>query len=612
MSSKVEVIIEAKDSFSGTFKNFTRGLGPLTAAIGTVTGTLASYTSAILYNTKVIADNNDSVQKFSDRIKISTEALSKYEYIAERSGVQIAALRMGFQRMTRRIGEASMGTGIAVGALEDLDIAIKDIEGREPDKQFEILAQKLLAIEDPGRRAAMAMKFFDSEGVALLQTLTGGVEGLEQLKAEAEAFGIVVSEQAGKNAAAFNDSLTRLNMSVQGLRNYLAEKTMPVLTDLANLFANLVVNNRSQIIGFFEDVSIAMLKLAEYSAYAVGIMIDVWNGLRQTYLILKIVFLELAQTIQEGVDFITDKVVSMMERLNFRGIFDEAIAGARSFTSHNKEAIEVMEQMIQGAFDNLDVLSEEGLATARIAEFVEMAKEKFAELRESEDAPGLFQKSLGLTDEDIEKTTENAKVLADNVIGESFRAGEEHKHQVKYTKEVEAKGHKDRLKMLGDFSIKGFKIKQLLDLKSAIADTEEGAIAAYKAMAGIPIIGPALGAAAAAAVIAYGVARQAQISGLSLPIGQAHDGLSYVPREGTYLLSQGERVLAPQQNKDLTEALSGGVGGVLNVERLNLSVAENAINADSILAMDQEDWDQIVTEKIYPALQTLSFQGFKL
>jgi len=51
-------------------------------------------------------------------------------------------------------------------------------------------------------------------------------------------------------------------------------------------------------------------------------------------------------------------------------------------------------------------------------------------------------------------------------------------------------------------------------VNAAIA-TAEGAIKAYTSLAGIPIVGPALGAAAAAALVAYGVERQAQISAMA-------------------------------------------------------------------------------------------------
>ena len=48
----------------------------------------------------------------------------------------------------------------------------------------------------------------------------------------------------------------------------------------------------------------------------------------------------------------------------------------------------------------------------------------------------------------------------------------------------------------------------------------------------------------------------------------AHDGIGNVPKEGTWLLDGGERVLNPEQNKDLTNYLNnrkdGGPQVVIN------------------------------------------------
>ena len=41
---------------------------------------------------------------------------------------------------------------------------------------------------------------------------------------------------------------------------------------------------------------------------------------------------------------------------------------------------------------------------------------------------------------------------------------------------------------------------------------------------------------------------------------QAHDGIDNIPKEGTWLLDGGERVLNPQQNKDLTKYLNDASG----------------------------------------------------
>ncbi|MFN4317199.1 hypothetical protein [Acinetobacter parvus] len=48
----------------------------------------------------------------------------------------------------------------------------------------------------------------------------------------------------------------------------------------------------------------------------------------------------------------------------------------------------------------------------------------------------------------------------------------------------------------------------------------------------------------------------ATIQGVQAPTGMAHDGIDYVPKEGTWLLEKGERVLSPRQNADFTRAMN--------------------------------------------------------
>jgi hypothetical protein len=48
----------------------------------------------------------------------------------------------------------------------------------------------------------------------------------------------------------------------------------------------------------------------------------------------------------------------------------------------------------------------------------------------------------------------------------------------------------------------------------------------------------------------------ATIQGVQAPTGMAHDGIDYVPKEGTWLLDKGERVLSPRQNADFTRAMN--------------------------------------------------------
>ncbi|MBA6066346.1 phage tail tape measure protein [Pseudomonas mosselii] len=89
---------------------------------------------------------------------------------------------------------------------------------------------------------------------------------------------------------------------------------------------------------------------------------------------------------------------------------------------------------------------------------------------------------------------------------------------------------------------------------------------AYAATAAIPLVGPAMAPAAAAAAAMATAPMVAGVASTAL-MGMAHDGIDSIPREGTWLLDGGERVLNPNQNRDLTQYLrnandaGGGLGG---------------------------------------------------
>lgn len=107
----------------------------------------------------------------------------------------------------------------------------------------------------------------------------------------------------------------------------------------------------------------------------------------------------------------------------------------------------------------------------------------------------------------------------------------------------------------------------------AAAQVAMAALSAFTAMIGVPFVGPAIAPGAAiAAAGAAGVLMTAV--GASLD-GQAHDGIDYVPADGTWNLKKGERVTTAETSAKLDRTLddvaknSGGGGGVRDVKIIN-------------------------------------------
>lgn len=105
-----------------------------------------------------------------------------------------------------------------------------------------------------------------------------------------------------------------------------------------------------------------------------------------------------------------------------------------------------------------------------------------------------------------------------------------------------------------------FAAEKAYAVHKALMNVEETYSNTFNSLSAIPLFGPYIAAPGAAAAAAIQVASAASIQGMSAPsvAGIAHGGLTNVPEEATYLLQRDERVLSPNQNKDLVDFMNKG------------------------------------------------------
>nr|WP_307887670.1 transglycosylase SLT domain-containing protein [Acinetobacter seifertii] len=94
---------------------------------------------------------------------------------------------------------------------------------------------------------------------------------------------------------------------------------------------------------------------------------------------------------------------------------------------------------------------------------------------------------------------------------------------------------------------------------------------------------------AASIVLGMGMANVGMIAGQTIA-GMAHNGIDSVPKEGTWLLDGGERVLNPQQNKDLTNYLNNRQNGS---SEGNVQISQQITFADGSASVNTQGQKQI-------------------
>lgn len=555
----VKFRITAYNATAKAFNSVNRGLRSVAKASapiagfmtkwGLATATAAAGATAALVKMRMSAVDN--LAKTADKLGVTTEALAGLQHAAEISGVSTETMNMALQRMTRRVAEAAMGTGEAKGALEELNINADALAKLPLDQQMNIVADAMQGVEKQSDRVRLAMKLFDSEGVALVNTLSGGSDGLKEMAQEASRLGIAISRVDAAMIEQANDDVLRAKSVFQGFGNQIATELSPLISELAaNFYQTALDSNEAGNVG--SRVAQALVTGFGYVANAIhGVKIGV-NGIR-------FVFAKMGQ--------FALTVISQMTKS-----FDILIAG------YNKLA-DVFD------FEKITISPSQEFQALADA-FGKTADDIKAEITESLNAPLPSEQIQAFYDNVQAKARETAEVVAANapatvlsdtsLLGEATKKmGLVDKARMEGTKKLEefekkTAGEKTQFLMgeldtqlggIAKHNKKLFAMQKAVQIAQAIMNTYTGAT---KAMASYP---PPINFAMAALTVAGGLAQVAQIRAQSFEGG----GFTGFGARAGGLDNKGGRLAMVHPNESIIDHTKGQGQGITIVNNVDAS-----------------------------------------
>lgn len=164
-----EVKAKLKDvdtTVQGTQKN-TTGLSSAFSAVGPAIAGAFSV-AAVINFTKELLRTADALTRMSDRTGMTATEVQRMSFAAAQSGNSIEELVSAIGQMQNRL---SSGDASAVQGVKDLHLSMTRLMASNPSDQMAMLAEGIGKIEDPARRAQIAMDLFGKSGVAILPTL---------------------------------------------------------------------------------------------------------------------------------------------------------------------------------------------------------------------------------------------------------------------------------------------------------------------------------------------------------------------------------------------------------------------------------------------------------
>ncbi len=276
LTARTQNFVKGIGKSSRSLKGFGKTLGGASKALGIFGAAISA--GAIVAGFKTIIkgslESADALGKVSDRLGILPENLAGLHHAGEQTGVSIETMNMALQRMVRRIAEAAQGTGEAQKAIAELGLDAQQLAQMSPDEQFKAIAKAMEGVANQGDKVRLAMRFFDSEGVKLLNTLELGADGMERMQQEAEALGIALTRDQIAAIEKANDSWDVLTKVWKGAALQLTAEMAPAMADITSRVVDMAqgfkqVDAETGLTGIQETLNGIELGVA-------GI-IDAWN-----------------------------------------------------------------------------------------------------------------------------------------------------------------------------------------------------------------------------------------------------------------------------------------------------------------------------------------------
>lgn len=225
-----------------------------------------------------VARVGDEFFKLSQKTGVSVEALTALDYAAKLSDVTTEGLTKALQKLSVAMFDTQVNGDEGSAALKALGVSATDVHGqiRPTEAVLLDLAEKFATMPDGADKAALAVKLFGKEGLAIIPFLNQGREGITALMEEAQRLGLVMSEDVARASEIFNDNLTRLSAIFEGVQRQIGAAVIPILADFTEQvilaqsetgsFSNelqRITANREATITFLESVASGLAFIAE-------------------------------------------------------------------------------------------------------------------------------------------------------------------------------------------------------------------------------------------------------------------------------------------------------------------------------------------------------------
>ena len=237
ISGSISSVLDPEASKAGKSAglNIAGGIGSAIAGGATiVAGATAAVTGAVVKGTSDLAVYGDNIDKMSQKMGLSAEAYQEWDAVMQHSGTSMEAMKSSMKTLANAAETGS-------DAFELLGISQEQIANMSQEELFEATITALQNVEDETQRTYLAGKTLGKGATELGALLNTSAEDTQAMRDRVHELGGVMSDEAVKNAAAFQDNLQDMQTAISGVGRGLVSQLLPGMNQIMEGFTGLIL-----------------------------------------------------------------------------------------------------------------------------------------------------------------------------------------------------------------------------------------------------------------------------------------------------------------------------------------------------------------------------------
>lgn len=216
------------------------------AAVAAVTTATVAMGTAAVKSAGETAAYGDNIDKMSQKMGMSAEAYQEWDAVMQHSGTSMETMKASMKTLANAAENGNK-------AFETLGITEEELATLNQQELFERTIAGLQNMEDGTQRTYVAGQLLGRGATELGALLNTSAEDTQAMRDRLHELGGVMSDEAVKAAAAYQDSLQDMQTAFQGLSRGLTSEFLPGIKTTMDGLAELFTGNNEAGLGLISQ-----------------------------------------------------------------------------------------------------------------------------------------------------------------------------------------------------------------------------------------------------------------------------------------------------------------------------------------------------------------------